>query len=141
MRNTSGAWRERGKAGVEWKYMRIQGREDSWVTKYPKGIFSMCWRMIMDGKMKPEDEKMFREIVDWFIANLPQPEPCRNGEKVITFFKTGMAGEMLRMIEPAVRLMDKYNHPYDIVYTNFIGTVIYEDEWQAAVRVENGKMI
>ena len=45
------------------------------------------------------------------------------------------------MIEPAVRLMDKYNHPYDIVYTNFIGTVIYEDEWQAAVRVENGKMI
>ena len=105
MRNTSGAWRERGKAGVEWKYMRIQGREDSWVTKYPKGIFSMCWRMIMDGKMEPEDEKMFREI------------------------------------EPAVRLLDKYNHPYDIVYTNFIGTVIYEDEWQAAVRVENGKMI
>ena len=126
---------------MEWKYMRIQGREDSWVTKYPKGIFGMCWRMIMDGQMEPEDEKLFREIVDWFIANLPQPEPCRNGEKVITFFKTGTAGEMLRMIEPAVRLMDKYNHPYDIVYTNFIGTVIYEDEWQVAVRVENGKMI
>ena len=114
---------------MEWKYMRIQGREDSWVTKYPKG------------KMEPEDEKLFREIVDWFIANLPQPEPCRNGEKVITFFKTGTTGEMLRKIEPAVRLLDKYNHPYDIVYTNFIGTVIYEDEWQAAVRVENGKMI
>ena len=42
---------------MEWKYMRIQGREDSWVTKYPKGIFGMCWRMIMDGQMEPEDEK------------------------------------------------------------------------------------
>ena len=126
---------------MEWKYMRIQGREDSWVTKYPKGIFGMCWRMIMDGQMEPEDEKLFREIVDWFIANLPQPEPCRNGEKVITFFKIGTTDEMLRKIEPAVRLLDKYEHPYDIVYTNFIGTVIYEDEWQVAVRVENGKMI
>ena len=48
---------------------------------------------------------------------------------------------MLRKIEPAVRLLDKYEHPYDIVYTNFIGTVIYEDEWQVAVRVEDGKMI
>ena len=126
---------------MEWKYMRIQGREDSWVTKYPKGIFGMCWRMIMDGQMEPEDEKLFREIVDWFIANLPQPEPCRNGEKVITFFKIGTTDEMLRKIELAVRLLDKYEHPYDIVYTNFIGTVIYEDEWQVAVRVENGKMI
>ena len=126
---------------MEWKYMRIQGREDSWVTKYPKGIFGMCWRMIMDGQMEPEDEKLFREIVDWFIANLPQPEPCRKGEKVITFFKIGTTDEMLRKIEPAVRLLDKYEHPYDIVYTNFIGTVIYEDEWQVAVRVEGGKMI
>ena len=126
---------------MEWKYMRIQGREDSWVTKYPKGIFGMCWRMIMDGQMEPEDEKLFREIVDWFIANLPQPEPCKNGEKVITFFKIGTTDEMLRKIEPAVRLLDKYEHPYDIVYTNFIGTVIYEDEWQVSVRVEDGKMI
>ena len=126
---------------MECRYMRIQGREDSWVTKYPKGIFGMCWRLIMDGVMEPEDEKTFRAIDEWFRENLPEPEQCKKQEKVITFFKTGTAGEMLRMIEPAVRLMDKYNHPYDIVYTNFIGTVIYEDEWQAAVRVENGKMI
>ena len=39
------------------KYMRIQRREDSWITKYPKGIVGMCWRMISDGIMSPEDEK------------------------------------------------------------------------------------
>ena len=126
---------------MECKYMRIQGREDSWVTKYPKGIFGMCWRMIMGGKMEPEDEKLFREINDWFVANLPQPEPCKSGEKVITFFKTAATEEMQRKIEPAVRLMDKYGHPYDIVYTNYVGTIIYEDDWQVAVRVEDGKMI
>lgn len=47
---------------MECRYVRIQGRDDSWVTKYPKGIFSLCWRLIMDGRMLPEDEKTFREI-------------------------------------------------------------------------------
>ena len=126
---------------MECKYMRIQGREDSWVTKYPKGIFGMCWRMIQDGLMEPEDEQTFRGIDKWFREFLPEPEPCKNGEKVITFFKTATTAEMQAKIEPAVRLMDKYNHPYDIVYTNFVGTVVYEDEWQVAVKVEGGKMV
>ena len=123
------------------KYMRIQGREDSWVTKYPKGVFGMCWRLIMDGKMDEEDEKLFRDIDKWFRENLPEPEACKNGEKVITFFKTTGTEEMQKMITPAIKLLDKYNHPYDIVFTNFVGTIIYEDKWQVAVRVEDGHMI
>ena len=123
------------------KYMRIQGREESWITKYPKGIFGMCWRMIMDGLMNEEDEKAFREIDEWFRENLPEPEPCKNGEKVITFFKTETTAEMQEKISGAVQLLDKYEHPYDIVYTNFVGTIIYEDEWQVGVRVEDGRMI
>ncbi|MBR5179056.1 MAG: hypothetical protein IKW90_09710 [Lachnospiraceae bacterium] len=123
------------------KYMRIQGREDSWVTKYPKGVFGMCWRLIMDGKMDEEDEKQFRDIDKWFRENLPEPEACKNGEKVITFFKTAGTEEMQKMITPAIKLLDKYNHPYDIVFTNFVGTIIYEDKWQVAVRVEDGHMI
>lgn len=126
---------------MQYKYIRIQGREDSWITKYPKGIFSMCWRLIQDGKMNQEDENMFKEIDEWFKKHLPEPEPCKNGKKVITFFKKETTDEMLKVIEPAIQLLDKYAHPYDVVYTNFVGTIIYEDEWQIAVRVENGKMI
>lgn len=126
---------------MEFKYMRIQGRETSWVTKYPKGIFGMCWRMIMDGMMSKEDEAVFRNIDEWFRENLPEPEPCKNGEKVITFFKTETTEEMRKKIEPAMQLLDKYEHPYDVVYTNFVGTIIYEDEWQVAVQVENGEII
>ena len=123
------------------KYMRIQGREDSWVTKYPKGVFGICWRMISDGIMEPEDEKAFRDMVDWFKENLPEPEPCKNQEKVITFFKTETTAEMQEKIGTAVRIMDKYRHPYDIVYTNYVGQIIYEDEWQVAVGVRDGEMI
>ena len=122
------------------RYMRIQGREKSRVTKYPKGIFSVCWRMISDGVMSPEDEKAFRAIDDWFKENLPEPEPCKNHEQVITFFKTETTNEMQRIIEPAVRILDKYGLPYDIVYTNCVGTIVYEDEWQIAVQVTDGKI-
>ena len=65
------------------KYMRIQGREVSYVIKYPKGVFSLCWNLIRDKHLKP----------------------------------------------------------YDVVYTNFVGTIIYEDDWQVAVQVEDGKII
>ena len=126
---------------MQLKYMRIQGREHSWVTKYPKGIFSMCWRMIQDGIMNQEDEARFREIDNWFKEHLPEPEPCKNGEKVITFFKTETTAEMQAMITPALLILDKYEHPYDVIYTNFVGTIVYEDLWQIAVRVENGQMI
>ena len=124
-----------------YKYMRIQGREDSYITKYPKGVFSLCWNLIRDKKLTDEEEKLFVSIDGWFKENLPEPEPCKNHEAVITFFKCDTTEEMVRKLEPAVALLDKYNMPYDIVYTNFVGTIVYEDEWQIAVAVSDGKMV
>lgn len=126
---------------AKYKYMRIQGREDSYITKYPKGIFSLCWNLIRDKKMTPEDEQLFISIDNWFKDNLPEPEPCKNHETVITFFKCENAEHMIKKIEPAISLLDKYDKPYDVVYTNFVGTIVYEDDWQIAVKVEDGKMV
>ena len=126
---------------AKYKYMRIQGREDSYITKYPKGIFSLCWNLIRDKKMTPEDEQLFISIDNWFKDNLPEPEPCKNHETVITFFKCENAEHMIKKIEPAIALLDKYDKPYDVVYTNFVGTIVYEDDWQIAVKVEDGKMV
>ena len=123
-----------------YKYMRIQGREDSYITKYPKGIFSLCWNLIRDKKMTEEDEQLFVSIDEWFKENLPEPEPCKNHETVITFFKCGTAEHMVKKIEPAIALLDKYDKPYDVVYTNFVGKIVYEDDWQIAVAVEDGQM-
>ena len=123
-----------------YKYMRIQGREDSYITKYPKGIFSLCWNLIRDKKMTEEDEQLFVSIDEWFKENLPEPEPCKNHETFITFFKCGTTDHMVKKLEPAIALLDKYDKPYDVVYTNFVGKIVYEDDWQIAVAVEDGKM-
>ena len=123
------------------KYMRIQGREESYITKYPKGIFSLCWNIIRDDILTSEEKELFISIDNWFKDNLPEPEPCVNHEKVITFFKSESTQEMYEKLKPAIALLDKYNKPYDVVYTNFIGEIVYEDKWQVAVRVEDGKMV
>lgn len=60
---------------------------------------------------------------------------------MITFLKCETTEEMLSRLEPAIALLDKYGKEYDMVYTNFVGTIVYEDEWQVAVRVEDGKMV
>ena len=94
-----------------------------------------------DGKppmtQEEEDAEIFREIDRWFVENLPEPPMCKTGDqRVITFFKTESTEEMIRHIEPAMALLDKYNHPYDVVYTNFVGNIVYEDEFQVAVQLE-----
>jgi len=47
---------------------------------------------------------------------------------------------MIRKLQPAILLLNKYQTPYDVVYTNFAGTIVYEDKWQIAVKVEDGKI-
>ena len=123
------------------KYVRIQGRKDSYITKYPKGVFSLCWNLVDGGVLTEAEKTIFVSIDNWFKENLPEPEPCKNHERVITFFKTGSTGEMLEKLEPAIALLEKYKKPYDIVYTNFVGKIVYEDEWQVAVSVEDGSML
>ena len=122
---------------MEFKYMRIQGRELSFVTQYPKGIFAMCWRMVYDGVMEKADAELFKSVNEWFEENLPNPPVCQTGDqKVITYFKVETTEEMQKQIEPAMALLEKYNHPYDVVYTNFVGKIVYEDAFQVAVLVE-----
>ena len=117
------------------KYMRIQGREESYITKYPKGIFSLCWNLIRDDILTSEEKELFISIDNWFKDNLPEPELCVNHEKVITFFKCESTQEMYEKLKPAIVLLDKYNKPYDVVYTNFIGEIVYEDKWQVGIIV------
>ena len=40
------------------------------------------------------------------------------------------------MIRPALWLLEQYNHPYFLVYTNTPGEIVYEDQYQIAARVD-----
>ena len=121
----------------KFKYVRIQGREVAENTKYAKGIFSMCWQLIQDNVMEEEDADLFKEIDAWFADVLPYPPPCKRQEKVICFFKTENSEEMMKYITPAMWLLDKYHHPFFVVYTDSPGEIVYEDEYQVAVKVDD----
>ena len=94
------------KTKLKYKYMRIQGLELAENTMYAKGVFSMCWQMIQDYVMDEEDADLYREIDSWFTENLPWPPQCKNQENVVCFFKTENADEMLKMIRPALWLLE-----------------------------------
>ena len=47
----------------------------------------------------------------------------------------------MKKLRPVIALLDKYKKPYDIVYTNFVGKIVYEDDCQVAVSVKDGKMV
>ncbi|MBR2121433.1 MAG: hypothetical protein IJ930_00600 [Lachnospiraceae bacterium] len=120
---------------VQYKYVRIQGQELAANTMYAKGVFSMCWQLVQDDVMDEEDAGLFKEIDSWFAENLPYPPQCKNQEKVVCFFKTENSVEMMKMIRPALWLLERYDHPYFLVYTNTPGEIVYEDKYQVAVRV------
>jgi hypothetical protein len=121
---------------MKFKYVRIQGRELSANTNYAKGIFSMCWKLIQDDVMDAEDADLFKEIDLWFSETLPFPPQCRNREKVVCFFKTENTEEMMKLIGPAMWLLEKYHHPFYVVYTNTPGEIVYEDKYQVVVKAE-----
>lgn len=118
------------------KYVRIQGKHLARNTMYAKGVFSMCWQLIQQDIMDEEDASLYREIDDWFAENLPWPPQCMNREPVVCWFKTENAEEMLKMIRPALWLLERYNQPYYLVYTNSPGEIVYEDQYQIAAKVD-----
>lgn len=120
-----------------YKYMRIQGRALASNTMYAKGVFSIAWKLIADKRMDEEDADLYREIDAWFAENLPFPDVCMRKEKVVCFFKTENYDEMLKMMRPALWLLERYEEPYYLVYTNTPGEIVYEDKYQVAVKVED----
>lgn len=126
---------------MNFKYLRIQGKELAENTRFAKGIFSMCWQLIQNNVMDEEDADLFREIDLWFSEILPYPPQCKNQEKVICYFKTENSEEMIKLITPAMWLLSKYNHPFFLVYTNTPGEIVYEDQYQVAVKVDDSEII
>ena len=121
----------------KYKYVRIQGRNLVTNTLTGKGVFSLCMDLVRGKTMEQEDEDLFMEIDSWFAEKLPWPEPCKKQESVICYFKTENADEMLKWIRPALWLLDRYNVPYYLVYTNTPGEIVYEDQYQIVAKVDD----
>ena len=119
------------------KYMRIQGEELAYKTKKPVGIFVLTWRRVRDGIYSDEDKNIYFEVDKWFKENLPEPpfygDNNDNPLGATTWFKTNNSIIMLEHIKPLLDLLDKYNVPYEIAYSDNPGKIIYEDDYQVGV--------
>ena len=120
----------------DFRYVRIQGKELAANTMHAKGVFSMCWQLVQKNIMSEEDAGLFKEIDSWFAENLPWPPQCMNRESVVCWFKTENSQEMMKMIRPALWLLEKYHHPYFLVYTNSPGEIVYEDQFQVVAKTD-----
>ena len=126
---------------MKFKYCRIQGKELAANTRTGKGIFSIFNKMVEDNVMDEEDYGLFKEIDEWFADELPWPPQCQRQEKVICYFKVENTEMMMKMINPLLWLLERYNHPYYVVYTNFPGEIVYEDEFQVVVKVDDNIVV
>lgn len=121
---------------MNFKYVRIQGKNLARNTMHAKGVFSLCWELIQQKVMEEEDADLYKEIDDWFAENLPWPPQCKNQEPVICWFKTENSDEMMKMIRPALWLLERYSVPYYLVYTNTPGEIVYEDKYQIVAKTD-----
>jgi hypothetical protein len=127
------------------KYVRLQGREISYITKKPVGIWTVCWRRIKEGVCNEFDKSKFIEADKWFVENLPYPpfygenndDPNANIDGAICYFTTFYANKNWERFEPIFELLDKYQTPYDIIYTNYPGKIVYQDDFQVGVIDDN----
>ncbi len=126
---------------MKFKYCRIQGKELAANTRTGKGIFSMLHQMSADGIMEQEDADLFHEIDEWFSDELPWPPQCKRQEKVICYFKMENTDMMMKMVKPLMWLLERYEHPYYVVYTNFPGEIVYEDDYQIVVKVDENVVV
>ena len=126
---------------MKFKYCRIQGKKLAANTGTGKGIFSMLNQMVTDNVMDEEDVGLFKEIDSWFVEELPWPPQCKRQENVICYFKVENTEMMMKMINPLLWLLECYEQPYYVVYTNFPGEIVYEDEYQIVVKVDENIVI
>ncbi|MCL1952118.1 MAG: hypothetical protein FWF60_04750 [Oscillospiraceae bacterium] len=118
------------------KYVRIQSREIAYLTGKPRGIFAAVHHLQQDGKLTEQEKAVYYEIDQvWFQQELPNPPFYGDDKpgKPVTWFKTATTAHMLEKLQPLMDMMDKYHVPYDVVYTNYPGEIVYEDKWQVAV--------
>ncbi|WP_043619823.1 hypothetical protein [Nonomuraea candida] len=100
----------------------------------PVGIFAACHHLRRAGRLAPQDDELFGEVDNWFIARLPYPPFYADGNTIraVPWFKPG-ATSLMAALAPLEDLLRRYDVPCDIVRSPDPGTIIYEDEFQIGV--------
>ena len=70
-----------------YKYMRIQGRESSYITQQPKGIFSLCWNLIRDKALTKEEYDFSNARKNPYADKVKQQITINLNQSTVQYFK------------------------------------------------------
>lgn len=70
-----------------YKYMRVQGRENSYITQYPKGIFSLCWNLIRDKALTKEEYDFSNAWKNPYADKVKQQITINLNQSTVQYFK------------------------------------------------------
>ena len=126
------------------RYYRIHTSDIAYITKRPRGIFTTVGKLV-DGKILTEvEEKEYWRNREYFEEVLPVPPfyQDNNPEGAITWFKDTPEGDDIWDQMTFYREMcSKYNVKLYISECEEIpGDLIYEDEFQIAVKGDAGEV-
>ena len=120
------------------KYYRIHIADIAYLTQQPRGIFTAVWKLVDDKTMNEEEIKEYWKNREYFEEVLPVPPYYEQGnpEGAITWFKDNKKGNDIYKQMTFYRAMaKKYGvQLYKSEVDKIPGEVIYEDEFQIAVK-------
>ncbi|MCR5528134.1 MAG: hypothetical protein K6F49_02845 [Saccharofermentans sp.] len=126
------------------RYYRIHTADIAYMTKRPRGIFTTVGKLV-DSKILTEDEeKEYCRNKEYFEEVLPVPPfyQDNNPDGAITWFKDTPEGDGIWKQMTFYRDMcSKYNVKLYISECDGVpGEIIYEDEFQIAVKGDAGEV-
>ena len=120
------------------KYFRIHTSDIAYATQKPRGLFTAVWKLVEAKRMTEDEEKEYWRNKEYFEKALPVPPFYADGnpDQAVTWFKDNENGNRIFSEMTFYRDMaDKYGLTlYLSECEKLPGTVVYEDDFQIAVK-------
>ncbi|MCR5736371.1 MAG: hypothetical protein K6G64_01815 [Eubacterium sp.] len=120
------------------KYYRVHTKENAYITGQPRGIFTAVWKLVEEGVMNEKEVETYWKNKAYFEKVLPVPPFYEQGnpEGAVTWFKDNAQGnDIYEQMTFYREIAKKYGtRLYKSVSNEIPGEVIYEDDFQIAVK-------
>ncbi len=127
------------------KYYRVHTADIAYYTGQPRGIFVAIWKLVEEKILTEEETKEYWKNREYFEKILPVPPYYAKGnpEKAITWFKdTSEGNKIYNQMNFYREMAKKYNVDLYKSECDFApGEIVYEDEFQIAVKNSSTKGI
>ena len=124
------------------RYYRIHTADIAYMTKRPRGIFTTVGKLVDSKTFTEDEEKEYWRNREYFEEVLPVPPfyQDNNPDGAITWFKDTPEGDDIwRQMTFYREMCSKYNVKLYISECEGVpGEIIYEDEFQIAVKGDAG---